>query len=157
MLHGTKKLLVSTNRMLPRGWPHRGVYCHLEKALKDEFLRWKLAISGGCFCCAVPAFIHYDKKWRSGILPGTLASVDGSIWIATPTASLSDVTTLDSQPAVAKFPLPCVLHWPIPVPDDVRRIFFLFSHQVMLSILIQDEIIDPLTGWEMLDAEEVVF
>lgn len=75
------------------GWPHRGgVCCHLEKALKDEFLRGKLALSGGCFCRAFPAVIHQDQKWRSGILPSSAAS-------------FSDVTTLTSHPAVAKFPL----------------------------------------------------
>lgn len=141
----------------PPGWPHRGTCCHLEKALKGEFLRWKLASSGGCFCWAVPAFIHYHKKWRSSILPGSLTSADCSIWITASGVSFSDVSTLNSHPATAEFPPPCVLHRPILIPAWREKSSVQFSHQVMLSILICDEIIDRLTGGEMLDAEEVVF
>ena len=72
-------------------------------------------ISGGCFCCAVSALIHYHKKWRSGVLLGSLTSVDHSIWITTSSASFSDVSTLSSCPVIAEFP-PRVLHRPIPIP-----------------------------------------
>lgn len=63
------------------------------------------------FLLCSPSLCPYHKKWRSVILPGSLTSVDYSIWIGTSNASFSGVSTLSSRPAVADFPLPFVPHW----------------------------------------------
>lgn len=88
-------------------------------------LRW-------VFLLCSPNLYPCHQKWRSGILPACLTSVDCSIWTETSSETFSDVSTLSSDPAVAKFPLLFVLHPPIPVPIWHERNFLQFSHQVML-------------------------
>lgn len=130
MFHGTKKLLTSISLMLPWLATHRDVLSPREGS--ERWVSQMETISGGCFCCAVPAFIHYHRKWRSGILLGSLTSVHCSIWITTSSGSFLDASTLSSWLAIAEFPPPYVLHRPIPVPVWREKAFLQFSHQMML-------------------------
>lgn len=131
MLYGTEKQLTSTNLAgcaegfvftLRRLW--RWV-----SRIETRYLRW-------VFLLCSPSLYPYHKRWRSGILPGDLTSVDCSIWVGTPVWGFflkKNVSTLSSILQLLNFHLLLFFIDPFQFLFGMRRIS-LNSHTKGCSI-----------------------
>lgn len=142
----------------PPGWPYRGIRCHIEKALKDEFLILKLTISGGCFCCVVPRLYPCHKKgevWHSSGLSGQCRLFHLNMNLPRVIFQIRLHWTVGSCNCQISASF-CSTSTHFQFLFGMRSIFF-SSHTRWCSIVIRDGIIDPWTGCEVTGAEEVVF